>query len=145
MDLQSASALRKEIGLLIQRFAQPGDDIAAAELIIGEVIGNVARHAPGPMCVDLDWRDAEPTLVVHDSGPGIDRDFSLQPPANKESGRGLNLIAALARRLSVERGEFGGTRVAATLPVTRSLSDEPFVEACPNNWPYRFGRSCLPM
>ena len=46
-------------------------DVAAAELIFGELLGNVVRHAPGLVEITLDWTAELPVLHVLDNGPGF--------------------------------------------------------------------------
>lgn len=94
-------------------------DRSAAELIFGELLGNVVRHAPGPVEIKLDWTGPLPVLHVLDSGPGFrsrrkrerlpDDDWS-------ESGRGLFIVNACAVEFSVRNRSGRGTHACATLP-----------------------------
>jgi len=97
--------------------ADRSSDLDAAQMIFAELVGNVARHAPGPIWIGVDWTaESKARLRVRDSGPG----FALLPelPGDRlsECGRGLYIVAALADSVSVERDE-AGTVVSAILPV----------------------------
>jgi anti-sigma regulatory factor (Ser/Thr protein kinase) len=53
-DTGSVSALRREITSYLRRHADESTDLADCELVISELITNVARHAAGPVWVSLD-------------------------------------------------------------------------------------------
>jgi anti-sigma regulatory factor (Ser/Thr protein kinase) len=95
-------------------------DVAAAELIFGELLGNVIRHAPGPVEIILDWTGPLPVLHMLDEGPGfVSRRSRERLPTDdwSESGRGLFIINACATAFSVRnRSEGRGTHASATLP-----------------------------
>jgi anti-sigma regulatory factor (Ser/Thr protein kinase) len=93
-------------------------DIDGAELIFGELLGNVARHAPGAIDVRLRWNGPIAILEVGDSGPGYAIDDVHLPGDFAESRRGLFLVAAFGRDLRVRHHE-GRTTTTVTLPVTR--------------------------
>jgi signal transduction histidine kinase len=117
-DLQPG-AVRRQVARFLEQDASEDSDFAAAELIIGELLGNVIRHAPGPIRVRAEWEGPEAKLVVEDSGRG----FSLpQPPAGRaqQSGRGLALVQAFARSLLVRYEPGRGTTVEVVLPLERS-------------------------
>ena len=140
-DAAIASALRREIQSYLAAHAREGDDanLDIAALIIGELLANVVRYAPGRFCVALDWRLEEPVLIVHDSGPG----FALEPEAaelHSESGRGLYIVSYFARHLRADRLPSGGMRIAATLPVARVR--EPSLTPCPMQSPHLQNRPC---
>jgi len=96
-------------------------DYAAAELVFGELIGNVARHAPGLVEVEVEWRGNAPVLHVLDRGPGYERTEHL-PPSESESGRGLFLISKLTREFTVTRLPGYGSHARAVLPIERSAA-----------------------
>lgn len=91
-------------------------DLSSVELILGELLGNVARHTEGHATVTLELERERAILHVHDRGEPIPE---LREPVDafSESGRGLFLVNALSRNFRIERnGE--GNRVSAELPVT---------------------------
>ncbi|MDQ6926503.1 MAG: ATP-binding protein [Candidatus Eremiobacteraeota bacterium] len=98
-----------------------GSDVDGAELIFGELLGNVARHAPGAIDVRLRWNGIVAILEVGDSGPGYAIDDVHLPGDFAESSRGLFLVAAFGRDLRVRHHE-GRTTTTVTLPVTRRRS-----------------------
>jgi anti-sigma regulatory factor (Ser/Thr protein kinase) len=94
-------------------------DTTAAELIFGELLGNVVRHAPGPVEITLDWNGTVPVLHVLDSGPGFrSRRSRERLPTDElsESGRGLFIVNACASDFSVRNRAGRGTHASATLP-----------------------------
>lgn len=132
-------ALRRELVTYLRRHGDPGSDFDAAELLIGEAVGNAVRHTAGPAWVSLQWRDQLPLLTVHDLGPGFDPaslnsgvEPSPDPDADPfdslaESGRGLMIMRALAPTLTSRARTGEGMVVSVSLPVTRppSVSHDP--------------------
>jgi PAS domain S-box-containing protein len=88
--------------------------IENAELIFGELIGNVVRHAPGPVEVDLDWSEGVPVLHVIDTGKPFTPPQRL-PDEMSESGRGLYIVQRIGRDLRVERIDDYGNHVRVEL------------------------------
>ena len=92
-------------------------DFGGAEIIFGELVANVVRHAPGPIQITArsDGR-GRVTLNVFDTGQA----FTVRPalPASllSESGRGLYVVSKLGAHLSSIRTEIGN-KVSAVLPV----------------------------
>src|SRR5665213_3012657 len=90
-------------------------DVAAAELVFGELVGNTLRHAPGAVDVELNWDDpAAPVLFVRDAGPGYAA-VARQPSHDAESGRGLFLISKLTREFTVTNLQDNGAQSRAVL------------------------------
>ena len=119
-DLVSqAPQVTRQLGDTVSR-AAGNVDLEAAELIFGELIGNVVRHAPGPIDVQLSWGGNYPVLHVTDRGRGFIRNPSLPVDPLSESGRGLYIIALLARDVRVERIPGYGNHVAVELNVPRA-------------------------
>lgn len=78
-------------------------DVTEAELVLGELIGNVVRYAPGQARVRADFDKRGITIAVADRGPGFCAPLVTgEPNLLSESGRGLAIIATLAERLDVE-------------------------------------------
>jgi anti-sigma regulatory factor (Ser/Thr protein kinase) len=77
-------------------------DIANAEVVFGELCGNVTRYAPG-------------VLHVLDSGPGFRHISRLPADVLSESGRGLYIIAAMTAEFSVSQRDDGGSHARAVL------------------------------
>jgi anti-sigma regulatory factor (Ser/Thr protein kinase) len=83
--------------------------IGTAELVFGELLGNVVRHAPGPVEIFLDLDDDRVILHVIDSGPPLSMtEYNLPADALSERGRGLFIVAQLASEVRIElAGDFG--------------------------------------
>jgi anti-sigma regulatory factor (Ser/Thr protein kinase) len=102
------------------------DDVAMAELVFGELVGNAVRYAPGPVDIIADWSGADPVLHVLDRGPGFRHISILPPDLLSESGRGLFIISALTQDFRVTKGAHGGSHARAVLRMrSRQLVDIP--------------------
>jgi anti-sigma regulatory factor (Ser/Thr protein kinase) len=114
-NAEAANEARKEFVEHLRKLRPGSTTLNAAELIFGELVGNVVRHAPGPIDVQLDLSQRNPVLHVIDRGVGFIRDPSLPADPLSESGRGLYIVAQLAKSVRVERIAGYGNHVAATL------------------------------
>jgi anti-sigma regulatory factor (Ser/Thr protein kinase) len=95
--------------------ANGASDFGAVELIVGELLGNVARHTDGEAKVTLVYNDGTATLHVSDTGaPFQPRDE--MPDLYAEGGRGLSLVRSVSRDMKIDRVE-NGNRVSVVLPV----------------------------
>jgi anti-sigma regulatory factor (Ser/Thr protein kinase) len=100
------------------------DDVAMAELVFGELVGNTVRYAPGPIDVIVDWSGADPVLHVIDSGPGFRHISILPPDLLSESGRGLFIVSALTHDFRVAKSATRGSHARAVLRMrSRQLVD----------------------
>ena len=97
---------------------QDRSDLDAAELIVGELVANVIRHAPGAIGIYVSWKGHEAVLIVSDRGPGVPV-VRCAPDGRATSGRGLFLIQALAREMKIDTVAGRGSRVVVHLPVHR--------------------------
>ena len=87
-----------------------------AEMVFGELVSNVVRHAPGPVEVIADATGVDLVLHVVDDGPGFHHVPSL-PDIFSESGRGLFMVAALTEEFHVVRRPSRGSHARAVLRV----------------------------
>jgi anti-sigma regulatory factor (Ser/Thr protein kinase) len=78
-------------------------DLFGVELVFGELVGNVVRHAPGPVDIRLFWTNSGARLEVWDTGEGYEMQPVLPADAMSESHRGLFIVASYADELYVER------------------------------------------
>ncbi len=117
LDPSQAHRTREELVRTLKLRCGEEDDYDACEIIYAELIGNVVRHAPGPVQIMLDWNGDDPVLSVVDHGPAFS--FNANPPANPlaETGRGLYLVAQLANRINVQPIAKNGKAVRVVLPV----------------------------
>jgi anti-sigma regulatory factor (Ser/Thr protein kinase) len=116
-DPLKAYGVRRDLLAYLAARATADSDLGGAALIFGELVGNVVRHAPGRIVVDLHWEDDTAVLCVEDSGPGFEWGGPQLPDVLSEGGRGLFIVASTAGRLEVTPTESGGTEVRAHLPV----------------------------
>jgi anti-sigma regulatory factor (Ser/Thr protein kinase) len=120
IDARSERSTRRIKRALLWQLGEMTDDDAqlpAAELIVNELLGNVARHTPGPAEVELEWNGETAIVRVCDRG----RPFEVRNGAGRiellaEDGRGLFLARSVALDLTVERAGDGNC-VSATLPL----------------------------
>jgi len=102
----------------LEFYGDPAGDVAAAEAVYGELIGNCARHAPGEVRIEFRWSDRTLTVVDHSdrlrSWP-----FSSDDPRSESTYHAYALISAYTGRLSIAREPDGRTRATVVLPVIR--------------------------
>lgn len=123
-DAENARAAQDARGQFVRYLrgkAAPGGDISMAELVFGELVGNVVRHAPGSIEIDLDWSDEYPVLHVIDRGKEFSAASRLPENVLSESGRGLFIVNSLTRSFSIEHLPGYGNHVRAELPLRRKL------------------------
>ena len=120
IDARSERSTRRIKRALLWQLGEMTDDDAqlpAAELIVNELLGNVARHTPGPAEVELEWNGETAIVRVCDRGrPFQPRNGAGRIELLAEDGRGLFLARSVALDLTVEwTGD--GNCVSATLPL----------------------------
>jgi anti-sigma regulatory factor (Ser/Thr protein kinase) len=101
-DAELASSARALFIACVRGQTEPECDLFGAELAFGEILGNVARHAPGPVEIHFFWEEAGARLEVWDHGTGYELDASLGGLLD-ESHRGLFLASQYTAQLRVER------------------------------------------
>ena len=119
-NAQAAHDARTELMAYLRAHVASGSDLDAAELVFGEMVGNVVRHAPGPIDVQVDWKGEHPVLHVVDRGKGVVRNPALPDDPLSECGRGLYIISLLTNDLQVERIAGYGNHIAAELRLRRA-------------------------
>jgi PAS domain S-box-containing protein len=120
-DAQAAHVARREIGAYIHRIGGDTEAAYASELIVGEVLANTVEHAPGLVHLVIEWADAQPVLIVRDSGPGLgDVRTTLPEDIMNEGSRGLFLVHSLASSVAVVAVPGGGTELRIVLPIMRA-------------------------
>jgi PAS domain S-box-containing protein len=93
--------------------------LADAEVVFAELLGNVVRHARGPCDVVLDASGTLPVLSMLDRGHGFSQGTYLPADAFAESGRGLYIVRTLAADFHATRRPGGGSHARAVLNVER--------------------------
>jgi anti-sigma regulatory factor (Ser/Thr protein kinase) len=116
----AARAARREIGQALLARGGALEDVYAAELVFGELVGNTVRHAPGRVEVTIDWSASAPVLHVLDRGPGFRHTAILPDDPYSEYGRGLFLISTLTDDFHVSRRPSGGSHARAVLSLQRT-------------------------
>lgn len=104
----------------LDAYTTPDSDRDAAELIFGELVANVARHAPGPLEARLTWDAEAAQLEICDTGQGFNVEIAL-PAHDSESHRGLYLVTRLGGPLR-HQADATHNRVQVRLPVWRKES-----------------------
>lgn len=121
-DVRMARESRICITAFLRELGAPPERLHNAELVFGELISNVVRHAPGKVYVGIDWSDDYPELRVTDRGTGYSKHPRLPKDPLSESGRGLFIVEALTRRFEVGRAPHGGSDVRALLDIPRATA-----------------------
>ena len=129
-DAGRATAARQEYIARLRDTGLSRQELHAAELVFGELVGNAYRHAHGPVDIILDVSGTVAVLHVLDSGAGFEFHPRLPLDPMAERGRGLFLVKAFADEFSMQRRRAGGsharavllgrTRVRATATMTRT-------------------------
>ncbi len=126
-DADTAMRTRRQIGAELQRLGATVSEADDAELIFGELIGNVVRHTGGNVEAALDLSGDSPVLHVLDRGPGFTFYARLPKDTMSESGRGLYITSMLARDVSViprSDGD-GGSHARAVLAMRLRRAGSP--------------------
>lgn len=97
LNPRSVQIARAEAHALCLRQGVDQERSAAVAVVVSELVGNAIRHAQPPVTFDL-VVDDEGLLVVVDDGDERPPDTRpALPPQDREGGRGMFLIATLAR------------------------------------------------
>ncbi len=115
---EAAQSARREFSATLRERGLSAEDASSAEIVLGELLGNVARYAPGPVEVSIDWSGAAPVLHVLDRGPGF-RHIAILPDVYSESGRGLFMVSSLTQDFHVAKRPHGGSHARAVLRMQR--------------------------
>ncbi len=121
-DARAAIDARSHFVEFLNDVQSDADFINTAELVFGELLGNVVRHAPGPVEISVDLNDESLILHVIDSGPPLTAAKHRKLPEDvlSERGRGLFIVEQLASDVRIERLENRGNHISVTM--SRRLS-----------------------
>jgi PAS domain S-box-containing protein len=114
-DAETAHQARHAFVEALRDGGMSDDETGTAELIFGELLGNVVRYAPGPIDITFDWNDEMPVLHVLDRGPGFTLVPRLPSDLLSERGRGLYIVWSLAEDFNVTERFDGGSHARAVL------------------------------
>jgi anti-sigma regulatory factor (Ser/Thr protein kinase) len=98
------------------------ENVVVAELIVAELLGNVVRYASGRVDLILDYSADVPVIHLIDSGTGFEHNPRLPADAYAENGRGLYIVAELAREFTIARAPGGGSHARVVLETRASAS-----------------------
>ncbi|WP_327675406.1 ATP-binding protein [Kitasatospora sp. NBC_00458] len=93
-----------------------------AVLVVGELVGNACRHAPGPCRLIMAVADAGVEIAVEDTSPELLRPAGKPGP----SGYGLLVVATIGRRVHAVRTATG--KIVETTVRNRGGTMRPIVE-----------------
>ncbi len=114
-DAIAASNARRAFAASLPKERFTDVDIANAEIVFGELCGNVARYATGHVDVVVDWSGTQAVLHVLDRGVGFQHISRLPKDPYSEIGRGLYIIAAMTTEFTVEQRAGGGSHARVVL------------------------------
>ncbi len=132
-DAMAARSARVEATSALREHTEDMDALGDAELIIGELLSNAARHASGHVCLELSLDGGHAQISVHDTATAFALDLARPPSDFSESGRGLFIIGELARRIAVTPLDGMGKRVTVTLDLPIEAEDA-FAPTCIRRW-----------
>ncbi len=137
--------LRAAIRTHVGDVAEAESDAQVVEQIVGELIGNVQRYAPGPFCAEAHWDGDSLELTVHDPGPCFVPDrvnTTGTAEWEAERGRGLAIIKALGGTVETHREDDKGCRVTVALNLKKRVTVAPAPPDCPHGHPAARGEHC---
>lgn len=141
-DVHAARATRKAATAALRTLTNSDEKLGAAELIIGELLSNAARHTDGNVCLEIGSDDGHAEISVYDSSTDFAIEVKRPLDEMAETGRGLYIISQLARRLSIHPHDGIGKRVSVTLELAYSEL-EPTVSRCGRQWLRHDSGLCL--
>jgi PAS domain S-box-containing protein len=117
-----ASSARRALAQELRDIGLGDEHVTTAELIVAELLGNVVRYARGRVDVVLDCSADVPVLHIIDGGAGFEHNPRLPADAYAENGRGLFIVAELAREFTISRAPNGGSHARVVLETRGSTS-----------------------
>ena len=131
-DMRAARAARKAATATLRAFTSCEETLGAAELVIGELLSNAARHADGNVCLEIGRCDGHAQISVHDTAATFAMDVRRPLDDYSERGRGLFIISELARKVSVLPVSGMGKRVSVLLNLP--VPDTDLAPPCARTW-----------
>ncbi len=116
-DASSAPRERESFVSYLRRYGRPEDSYFEAELLFGEIVENVALHAPGPIEIIVEWVAGKARLHVSDNGGPLERPMREACELFAEYGRGLFLVRSLADDMRITLYADEGKTISVELPI----------------------------
>jgi anti-sigma regulatory factor (Ser/Thr protein kinase) len=111
-DAESAHRAKRAILWYLGNTMKDDAQLTLTELVLGELIGNVARHSPGLADISVEQLDGRMVLRVIDRGkPFVYSPNGAADPL-AESGRGLFLVRTIAQDMRIEHNGTGNVITA---------------------------------
>jgi len=114
-DARAAADARANFVAFLRGETGDSDLVDRAELVFGELLGNVVRHAQGPVEIVVYLRPEGPELHVIDTGDPFRAERGLPSDVFSDFGRGLYIVRQLARDVFIEHIPNCGNHVTVTL------------------------------
>jgi anti-sigma regulatory factor (Ser/Thr protein kinase) len=115
-DARAAVDARSYFVRFLRSIQSRQDFIDCAELVLGELLGNVVRHAPGPVEILVDLERDSMIMHVIDSGPCLSvKEWRLPEDALSERGRGLFIVANLVEDMRIQQAPNGGNCISVSM------------------------------
>lgn len=121
-DKRAAGQARRVTRDALERWRLPGL-VDAVVLAVSELVTNATRHGRPPVWIGLERQREQVRLDVHDASPAELPDVSGHAAPDVESGRGLEIVQALADDLTVEQVPDDGKIVHVVFGVPRPVPD----------------------
>lgn len=93
-------------------------ELEITQLVVGELVTNARKYAPGPVGLDLCVLGDALEVVVRDGSPALPVARAADP--DRVGQHGLEIVMALVQRLDVRR-ERAGKSVTARIPLLEGL------------------------
>ena len=123
---ENVSLVRHALAGYAQRVGMDEERIGDLKTVVTEACMNVVVHAyddgGGPLEIVAGADDEEVTVVIRDSGHGLQPQSGTEKPSLR---LGLTLIAALTTSFEIAGGTGRGTRVTARVPLAEPARNDP--------------------
>jgi len=121
-NAEDAGAARRALAGELRATGMNEENVLVAEMIVAELLGNVVRYASGRVDIILDCSADSPVIHIIDEGAGFEHNPRLPADAYAESGRGLFIVAELAREFAIARAPGGGSHARVVLETRGSTN-----------------------
>lgn len=111
-DPASAARARRLVARCAEALGRT-EHVEVAQLLVTELVANSVRHAGPPLTVDCEATKDGLKIIVRDGS--FDRPVGRQPDPTDESGRGIQLVEAVAAQWGVDDHPDGTKSVWVTL------------------------------